>query len=494
MNKYLKLLALFLAMVMLVSALASCGGGNGEETTEKKGQQNQEATTGKTEIETEVVTEDEWKPDIAEKNYNTEFYFWIMGDVNTVDYYWVKESSNDAMSDAVYERQEKVRKYLGVEIIGTDTESENQYVAPFQNAVKNKDGSVDLLISHVYYGIEGFVTGNYITDFNDIPEINLDAPYWKLDVMEGIGINDHLFLGFGDLTILYTHVITFNKELLAKYEDQMDEDIYSMVENYHWTLDKMMWLASLAYIDTNSDGKTEDDWYGLVGYQSVPFVGFMQASNINLVDMDESGNYTMGFYNEKTKQKMSDLVDKLYGLTRSEYACLKSDYSYPGMVSGRSLMEISGTPWLPGYLSSDVDFGIVPFPMYDENQKDVGYRSLQWGGYLCVPSYLGDATMVGETMEMMAYYSENVANTYYEKLLGKQVADAPLDRKMLQIVWDSVCSDFGQTYFSVIYNSNVLYVLPMLTKEGTTQNLSSYVASNQNTINRNLKKFMAKMK
>jgi hypothetical protein len=132
--------------------------------------------------------------------------------------------------------------------------------------------------------------------------------------------------------------------------------------------------------------------------------------------------------------------------------------------------------------------------MYNEEQKDVGYRSLQWGGYLCVPSYLDNPTMVGETIEMMAYYSADVAEVYYEKLLGKQVADAPQDRKMLQIVWDSVCSDFGQTYFTVFYQTNILYALPSLTNINASEGLASYVASRQSTVNRNIKKFMAKMK
>ena len=488
MKKHLKLISFVLALSMLAAALAGCGGKTPETTTEAKTEAKENDTVEN------IETEAEYKPDIEQKNYNDEFYFWIMGDSNPPDLYWVKESQNDAMSDAVYERQEKVRKYLGVEIIGSDTESEDRYVAPFQTAVKNKDGSVDLLITHVYYGIEGFVTGNYITDLNDIPQLNLEAPYWKLQFMEDIGINGHYYLGFGDLNILYTHVITFNKELIAKYEDAMTEDIYSMVENYHWTLDQMISLASLAYIDTNSDGKTDDDWFGIAGYQSVPFIGFMQASNINIVDMDDSGNYVLGFYTDKTKQKMSDLVDKISNLAKSDYACFKKDYSYPGMTSGRTLMEVSGTPWLTGYLSSDVDFGIVPFPMYDENQKDVGYRSLQWGGYLCVPSYLTDETKTAETIEMMAYYSADVANVYYEKLLGKQVADAPQDRKMLQIVWDSVCSDFGQTYFTVFYQTNVLYVFPSVTSVNASEGLASYVASRQNTVNRNIKKFMAKVK
>ena len=486
-------LAVMMAIVMIVSSFASCGGGKtpegSDQTTEKPvSSESQEQTSE------EATTEEEFKPAIEEKDYGAEFYLSIMGDVNPVEYYWVAESSNDGMSEAIYNRQEQIRKHIGVEIIGTRTETVKGYIEPFKTAIKNKDDSVHFLISHVFYGIDGFITGNYITDFNDVYEVDLNAPYWNTDVMDQISINGHYFLGFSDFNILYTHVLSFNKEMLAKYEDQLDESVYSMVDNYRWTLDKMMWLASLAYVDTNSDGKTNDDIFGLVGYQSVPFIGFMHASNINVVEMDESGNYSIAVYNEKNKQKMSDLVDKLSALSRSEYANLMGGYFYNGMTTGMALMEISSTFALPNYLSSDVECGVLPFPMYDENQADVGYRSLQWGGYLCMPSYLANPEMVGETVELLAYYSEDVNEAFYEKLLGKKVADAPDDRRMLEIVWDSVCSDFGQTYFSVIESTNFVYMLPNITKVGATQNLASFVASHQNTANRNLKKFIAKVK
>ena len=496
MKRYLKLISLFLAIVMLVASFASCAGDNSGDPGNTDNE-TQATTKPKEELSQGGDVETEYMPEIDKNNYKDEFYLWIMGDSNPVDCYWVSESSNDVLSDAVYNRQENVRKYLGVEVIGADTESENRYVQPFKTAVQNKDGSVDLLIAHVYYGIDGFITGNYLTDFNDISEINLNADYWKLDVMEGVGINDRLYLGYSEFNILYTHVITFNKSLLEKYEDALDESVYSMVENYHWTLDKMIWLASLGYIDATSDGKTDDDQYGIVGYQSVPFVGFVQASDIQLVDMDNQGNYVLSCYNATNKTKMSSLVDKIKGLALSEFSCFRNDYSYPTMTSGRALMEVSGTTWLRGYLNSGVEFGILPFPMYDEAQKNVGYRSLQWGGYLCVPSYMGEGnrpTMIGETIEMLTYYSDAVATAYYEKLLGKQVAEAPDDRRMLQIVWDSVCSDIGQTYFSLVLNTHLLYVLPRVTKADSTDNLASFIGGIESTVNKSFKQFVKKVK
>ena len=497
MKKLINPIALILVLAVCLATFAGCT--NPPEEAETTGSTNQpEQSGGISTVEmTEIVTEEEFKPDIEQKNYNSEFYLNIMDDVNPADCYWVKESQNNALSDAVYARQEKIRDYLGVDIVAIITESEGRYVEPFKNAVKNKDGSVDLLISHVYYGIDGFISGNYLTDFNDIPEINLDAPYWKYNFMDQLSAGDHFYLGFSDYNIVYTHVVTYNKDMLKLYEDQLDEDIYSTVENYRWTLDKMISIASLSYIDATSDGKTKDDTFGFYCDMNIGYAGMLQAFDIQTVEQDDTGVYKMAIYNEKNKQKMSIIVDKLYDLVRSDYAYMSSvrDDGRPRIYNGRALMQIDGTLFLSDLLQYDFDFGILPYPMYDENQKNVGYRHLQWGGYLCIPSYLGDATMVAETVELLSYFSDDVNIAFYEKLLGKQVAEAPQDRKMLDLVWDGVCSDVGQTYYSVIKDANsLLSVLTRLTELDTTHNLASYVAATENSINKKLKKFFANVK
>jgi len=149
---------------------------------------------------------------------------------------------------------------------------------------------------------------------------------------------------------------------------------------------------------------------------------------------------------------------------------------------------LTSTNHLPNLLNYEINFGVLPYPMYDENQKDVGYRSLQWGGYTCVPSYVNNMDMVGDTLEMLAFYSDNVNEAFYEKLLGKQVAESPVDKKMLQIVWDGICTDFAQTYFGAISNTQILYMLPELVKPERTASLSSYIASAEKSVNKLLKK------
>jgi hypothetical protein len=156
-------------------------------------------------------------------------------------------------------------------------------------------------------------------------------------------------------------------------------------------------------------------------------------------------------------------------------------------------MSVLRTGSIEALLNYNLEFGVLPYPMYDTNQKDVGYRSLQWGGYIAVPNYLSNPQMAGETLELLSFYSDDVTDVFYQKLLGKQVADSPQDKQMLDIVWDGVCSDFGQTYSSVVSNANLLYIIPELTYESSTQNIASFMARVDKTANKLFRQFVTEV-
>lgn len=482
-----KLISLLLTILLLLPTIAACDSASkNEETTQTQNESAIESNAEESASETEEVV----LVPCPENDYGADFFLLIHNDSNRFEYHWVEESSNDVLSQAIFDRQQKVYNHLGVNVEATKALATFNYIEPFKNAVKNKDGSVDMLLTHVYHGIDGFVTGNYLTDFNNIPSVNIDADYWNLDIIEEASFNGSYYLAKNDFNILYTHAITFNKDLMAKYEDAMAEDVYTMVENYRWTLDRMISVAELVYIDANSDGKSIDDTFGIAGECNVPVIGFLHACDINMIEQNEKGEYSISVYNEMNQAKTTDLTEKLRALVASDCAWLWTYGSGENLAleKGTSLMMLTSTNHLPNLLNYDINFGVLPYPMYDEEQKDVGYRSLQWGGYTCVPSYVSDINMVGDTIEMLAYFSDGVNEAFYEKLIGKQVAESPIDKKMLEIIWDGICTDFAQTYYGAISGSQFLYMLPELTKSGSTLNLSSYVASAEKSVNKLLKK------
>ena len=412
-------------------------------------------------------------------------------------YHWVEESSADAMSEALFARQEKVREYLGVEIIGSLTDGNHQtYTESFKTAVKNKDGSVDMMLTHVYDGVPSLVSENYLADIASIPGINLDADYWNQEFMEDLSVCDKYFLGNSDYNILYTHVITFNKDMMDQYADHLEKSVYDMVRDYEWTLDQMISLANLVYIDTTADGKTPDDTYGISGRQWNEFPGFLHASNISIVEMDASGQYKVALMNDVNAAKTTELVDKLLNLSKSNGAWFDFRTTSADTVpitTDRTLMHVGATTRLVGYLDYDINFGVLPYPMWDTAQKDVGYRHLQWGGYISVPAYVNDPQMVGETLEVLSFFSADVKTAYYEKMLGKQVADVPDDSQMLAIVWDTVCCEFAQTYCQTMGGTQLLYLMATVTEANTSTNVASTVAGLERSANTSITKFMKKV-
>ena len=463
-------------------------------------------------IETDPIETDppEAVPDnVEQKNYNDEFYLSIVPDTNPEKYFWVDEPQGDMMSEVVYHRQEKVYNWLGVTIKEKSAGSFSTYIDPFKTAVANKDGSVDTLITHVNSGVSGLISSTisgtdsemYLRDLNSLPGVDLEQDYWNKDIMDTLSIHGKSYLGYSDFNIPYTYVIAFNKTMLNQLalDGYGVDEMYELVYTGNWTLDSFLNLAQLGFQE-----KGDKDIYGLTGQQWVPWIGFLHASGINYVEQDETGTYKISIMNDANKEKTANLVDKLKNFSSSGYAQLTfptagvSGVPSPEakFTNNRSLMSLVATYGLVDYLDSDVSFGVLPYPMYDRDQYDpnsesLGYRSLQWGGYLAVPSYLRNEQMVGETLELLALYSEPVRTTFCEKLLGRQVADSKEDSQMLDIVWSSLCADFGQTYND---EAGMLYTLPYVTWSGEGgQELCSYVASKEPSGNKRISQFVKRV-
>ena len=138
MKKQIRLISLLLSLSLLISIFAACDSVNESESD----------TAITTEVITEAATEaiTEATPDaIEKKDYDTEFYLSILSDVNPPDYYWVEESDNSAMSEAIFARQQKLLDWLGVEIVNVGEGLNHMtYAAPFKTAVKNNSEHLQL--------------------------------------------------------------------------------------------------------------------------------------------------------------------------------------------------------------------------------------------------------------------------------------------------------------------------------------------------------------
>ena len=443
MKIWLKILVFALALVLLLTAFAGC---------------NVKAPEQSTDTEEEEEEELDYFPDVEKKDYDMEFSMYMQPINNFSEYYILEESSGSPMDEAVYTRQERVKKWLGVDMVHKEDLALGwiTYTKILETAVMNKDGTLEALLSHYNGGVPQLISGGYLKDFNEVQGIDLDAEYWNLEFMDTIELKGHRYLGFGDCNMLFTYLITFNKNMYEQYADAAafgGKTLYDLVRDYEWTFEKMFEIASLVYQDATGDGKTKDDVFGFAASAWEPYRAFIQASGMNCMEQDASGAYQVVLNSDQYYPKVDALISLLseVALDNSawiDYNCVVvHDPSVLSLTTNRVLMSVYETMHLADYLDYELDFGVLPLPMFDTAQKDTcGYRSLQYGGYICVPTYVKDELMVGETLEMYNFYSSNVKITFYEKVLGKQVADVPDDAAMLDIIWDSVCTEVGFAY------------------------------------------------
>ncbi len=467
MKKVIRLLALMLAICMLPLALIAC---NNESDGE------------------EEVTVANDSP-IEQKNYSDKFNYLVLNDTFTFEYFYAEERLYNEMNDSIYERQLNVEGNLGIDVTARKSEDFQGYSQDFTTSITAQDNTYQLCLTHATTGVAPLATMGYLYDFKKLESVDLGQKYWNKRLMSTVQYNNQYLLGYGDMCLASVNTIAFNKDLLTKNCSNVlgDDSIYTLVEDNKWTLSKLGELAAAAHEDLNGGNKDAGDQYGLTGMFWVEACSFLHSSNVNISRYNsEEKKYELCINNNNNKtQKVIEKVAELYN---AEYSYFSVPDTFPGnheavqMKSGRTLFELTKSYKLIELKGTNITFGVLPYPLYDENQEN--YRSLSWNGYMVVPyniDVVSNVEMVSDTLELLQYYSKPVTTAFYEKLLGAQVSESPDDAYMLEIIWASQVSDFAMAYSDTTAAQKpldaLLYTVPrVVLRIDNTSNFAGYYA------------------
>ena len=472
----IKVLALLLAALMVLPMLAACG--DTGETTDTTGGAETEATTEK-------------QPAVAKKEYDEEFTVIYCADTFNKGYFFIEEEDRQAgndMDDKVYERMLQVEEYLGVDVIAENGGNFQEYTVPLKNAISAGDDAYQMVMTHVYMEVANLITSNYFRDFQEFDSLQLEADYWNYGLMDDLSINDKMYCGYNDFCLANCYLIGFNKEMVAEYSGTIG-DLYQQVRNKEWTIEKLMEYTSLVSRD-NGDGNWDDqDTYGFACHAWVPLVSFQHAADIPIVKEGADGEFYVS--------PMVDNAERIVALDELIYSFMNAESTYTwnpfdgkpqlNLKSGRVMFEIVNNYSLVSTKEEDVKVGVLPYPKWDKAQAE--YKTLSWNGVLGIPTTVKNDEMVGDAIEMLAWYSEPVCTAFYETLLGSKVADAPEDVEMLNIVWAGQVSDMGLVFSSSSANMDrLLYALAHHVSVAGTPAYATYYKQNQRTAERMLNK------
>ena len=102
---------------------------------------------------------------------------------------------------------------------------------------------------------------------------------------------------------------------------------------------------------------------------------------------------------------------------------------------------------VPALRAMETDFGIIPFPKYDEAQEKY-YSRVVDGWIYCVPSYAPNLERTSVIMEALAVESKNITvPAYMDIALRTKYARDDDSQDMLDIIHANRTMDLGDTFY-----------------------------------------------
>ncbi len=481
-----RLTAILAALMLLSTALtaASCATPSGSTETAA----STSAVSDHAEQGTNVESDDQKDapPPIEKQDYKGATFRMVTLDNEVGTWYYAEEfiSSGESvhiLNNTIYEMNSMVESYLGVQFAYenvTPVVTGGEVFTTVQPTLLSGDDTYQLCILHPYYSYNSFISGNYALDFYDFEYIDLDRPYWNGDVMDRLSINGHAYIGLGDLCRYQLNILYCNKGLIRDANRSLP---YDLVRNNAWTMDEFISLTTGLYNDDGNGKKDNLDTYGYAALWDANASAFMQASDIYVLTRNQEDTYELSMYDER----LINLYEKMLGWSKDNSVYIwsfgnRNDSSKTiDFHEGRTYFTMNslGTH----YLDADFEVGILPLPKYDVIQEE--YAHVNWGNNIILPTTIQDKTMVGQVLEMMAYYTRtHVQQVYYNDVLQLRASDAPDDREMVELIYNTVVFDPGIAYcdgYQPLWN---LVYLPTFTILEGQKNISAYYQKNQRQI------------
>ncbi|MCQ2430427.1 MAG: hypothetical protein MJ192_08865 [Clostridia bacterium] len=473
MKKSLSLLLLLLLLLPLFSLFSCAESGENTETAGAASGDGSEAETK------------EFFPAVERKDYGAEFN--MIGYVSPGQWYYADELTQEVLNDAVYDMNMRVADHLGIEFYYEQMYEVNghELVDKVLPTVESGDDSYQMCILHPYYGYNSIIGKNAAYDFYDLTSLDLDQSYWNREVIDSLAINGHAYIALGDLCKYTLNIIYANKNRLTDAQREMP---YDSVRNGTWTMDEFYGLTKDLYVDLDGDGKrTNSDMYGFAGLWDANGASMLQAADIYVATRNEEDQFTISLEGDR----LIDFYDGLYTWSKDEsvflwdFASAMSNTGTLSFLDNRSVFTLN--PLGTSYLSADFDVGMLPLPKYDAEQEK--YRHVNWGNNIVVPTTISDELLVGDVLELMAFYSQTIVQeAYYDTVLQYKVSNAPADREMVQLIYHNVVYDPGIAFCDGVPSLNSLVYVACFGIRQNTPKLTSYLKSNVKSAQKSLDK------
>ncbi len=404
--------------------------------------------TSDTDITTSSETEGDIYSDLPTGDYNDADFNIINNAFGYAEYRIDDnvEDAEDIMSEAVYKRTRAVEVALSIKINVTDSDFWTEKAAEnvmFQ--ILAGDDPYDLCSLGMMNNVPAITEGCYL-DLNQVEGLDFSKPWWNTSSFKYCELGGKLYSANCEISAnVYDQLWAgfFNKQIAEDYK----LDMYSLVKNKEWTFDKLYELMELVASENGDEVIDKNDMFGLESSWGSAF-GFLTASDTRVLDIEDGKPYV-----RDVSERMFDAYTKIQKILNADCTVTdhnRASYGFTEMEcfkSGKSLILFQVMGNAAGMRSMDTDFGLIPFPKYDEAQEEyISYYSPATNG-VCIPITVEDVERSSKVLVMMcAYGHRDVIPAYYDVVLEEKNMRDDESVEMLDIMFANVQTDLGAVY------------------------------------------------
>jgi hypothetical protein len=428
-----KFLAVFLFISIMITAdtLAGCASaGTGAP-------QN----TAVLSADTEPVTEDIYSGLLSEDYGGYEFRV-----LNNISNFALTQFTSDsldgeAINDAVYERNRRIEDKLNIKI--TEYRKEYNIVnSDMDKCLAANEDAYDIFFNELHFVIP-YGTEGSLYNINDLSSLKLGSEWWDQSVISSLTIGNSLYALCGELHFMLQEsawVLGFNKDIQEKYNIG---DLYGYVKDGTWTYEKFNQMINAAADDLDGDGKwTAADQFGATAYSGVT-MPLIYSSGEMLIGRDNDNMPCYEPISERFIDVYESIVEMIYNNTSGGVFMdgttkgLTAGQTWHDMfISGKTLFYCEVLGSLKKLRQMDNEFGIIPFPKFDDTQTDYTTLTASYAAALGIPITNPDAERTAVIIDNLCAESyRSVKSVYYDVLLeGKYIRDNE-SSEMLDIIF-----------------------------------------------------------
>ncbi|MCL2775212.1 MAG: hypothetical protein FWD71_17965 [Oscillospiraceae bacterium] len=402
--------------------------------------------------------------------------------------------NGDTINDAVYKRNSLTEQQFNCKII--DNQLDNSLIeSTIKKAVNAGDGSLDAVTIRLRsYGVLAPI--NDFVEFSRLKYNDLAKPWWDQNCVNDLSIDHKIFAVASDMTIMdkeSTCAMIFNKKMQADYGV---EDLYKLVTDGKWTLDKMLELCKTVSSDLDGNGIMDDkDAYGIL-YQRDSMTSFLSGCGEFIGGKDDNDLPILTL----NTPKALDVLNKLYDILYQDQYCfqvmrffdkLGQDFTV-GMdnmfENNQALFMWIRMNDVEGLRNMPADFGILPIPKYDETQTNYLQTVNPYVGVVtAVPQSAPSIDNSSAVLEYMSYQGKYILQpAYYDIVLQTKIARDQESEQMLNIIFENRAYDIGDVFDFGGLGSDVINMSTTFDRD-----ITSKIDKKQNTVQKAIDKLVA---